>query len=167
MTFIYVLRFCTEQKLTLLQFTLLFSKLHFKDYNNYRKVNSFNDKFITKNLVEDLIDKGFIVSEANGQYSLSEKTLQIFVSKEEAMEQFLEAYPLVSFESRLTVDELAAHYINNIEYSRKEHQQVMKDLAYAIEINYELKNVETFIIEKKWLNLRIKRLYNGNVRKEQ
>jgi hypothetical protein len=159
MTFLFVLKFCNDHKISLTEFAFLFSKIHFNDYKQYVKINGYNDRLLTDAMLNNLVAKDFIFN-VHGKYFLTNKTKALFISKTDAIDELLTKYPIKEVYSRLTIDELSTQYVHKIEYSADEHKKVLLDVTYGVNNDYNFPSIETFIIEKYWLNLRIKRLYD-------
>ena len=155
--------FICKHKLTQGQFLLLY--LLFKkrlDLIQQYKSNFPADDgtMIGRYWVDDLVTKGFLVHE--GDYTdVSLLFKQQFCNKIDVAEELLKIYP-----STMVIDgkiipltaidtiEVANLYIDKILDNREEHEEVLKDIQYAVQNNMISMGIKKFIQSKYWLAIR-------------
>lgn len=155
--------FIIEHDLTQSQF--LFMLLLYKKDKKYivkykEKFASEDDTMIGKYLTNDLIKRGFIELKGKKQdrYDVTDIFKAIFVVGVTALEEILNIYPPFIENKEgvkiplVTVDKFvySLRYNVAINYSYKEHKEVLKDLKYATENDLVRFGVEKFIDSEYW-----------------
>jgi hypothetical protein len=158
--------FICEHKLTQGQFLLLF--LMYKErldlIQKYKQTFPADDgTMIGRYWLDDLITRGFVAKEDN-RTKVTVLFKQQFCNKIDVAEELLKAYP-----STLEIDgkiipltaidtiEVANLYIDKILDNREEHEEVLKDIQYAVQNNMINIGIKKFILSKYWLAIRKKR----------
>lgn len=158
--------FICESGLTQNQFLLL--------YLTYKKrldlILKYKQRFPTEDgtmigkfWIDDLVTKGFIVMEGN-KGTITLKFKQIFCNKIDIAEELIDAYPsTMEIQGKIVpltaidIIVVADLYIEKILDNRQEHEEVLKDLAYAVKNNMINVSIKNFILGKYWLSIRKKR----------
>lgn len=166
------INFIVKNKLTQSQFVFLYL-LQRKRYDLlklYAEANPSTDgTAIGKVLRDDLLARGFIIKlderEVANSYQIGQPFKLIFVDKFEAANELKELYPdfMISKGTRypltvVDVYELAPLYGERIGYEYAEHEEVKKDIAYAIDQNLISCKLENFVRSEFWKPLRKARL---------
>lgn len=163
--------FICKHKLTQGQFLLLF--LLYKEridlIQKYKKEFPADDgTMIGKYWLDDLITRGFLAKEGK-HTKVTVLFKQQFCNKIDVAEELLRVYP-----STLEIDgkivpltaidtiEVANLYIDKILDNREEHEEVLKDIQYAVQHNMINIGIKKFILSKYWLAIRQKRKTTDN-----
>ena len=167
-----------EHKLTQQQFLLMYIiyKRRLDLLVAYKQAFPSDDgTMIGQYMVKDLIDRGFIeiriniphlkpytefTSNTSEQLStavITNKFLDLFIDRDEAITELLSIYPLYKTIniSEFTLRDL---YIDAIVELQDEHNEVIKDIKYAIANYLSFCPIDEFIKSKAWLIYRSKRL---------
>lgn len=167
------LDFIIDNKLTQQQFLLLhlLFKKRWDLIKRYKEVFPTNDgSIIGKDMTQDLIDKGFmahtidskggihiklskefIASYTNDAYIADDvySTYPSFYEDEQGIKYPLTNYDRMSF---------AKIYQSKINYSQKEHEEILKDIEFGKENNLIKIKIGNFLTSEYWKNLRVLRL---------
>ena len=115
---------------------------------------------ISKYQINDLIRREFIIKTKTG-FKLGKKFLEIFVDSDLATEEIYELYPpfierngvsipLTTMDRRL----FGKIYINKIKGSYDEHEEIKKDIQYAINYGLISTGIEKFLTSEQWKTFR-------------
>ena len=159
---------CVHYKITLEQFlTLYLIKGHKTEtIRLYARAFPFkNGAFLDDKQKQDLINRNFLVKTEKG-YTLGTAFDEVFINKDSAGEQLWEAYPgfMKGNDGRLIplatmgVTEVSHIYWHAINGVRKEHEEVLLDVAYAIENNMLTFGIRKFLETGYWKKFRELRL---------
>jgi len=130
-------------------------------------------KFLSKIELEDLLSKGFVIKvDSNGNvndYLLGNTFKSIFIDKHIATDELLNLYPPYMIDNGKKMPltmwdkyELMNTYAQRIGHSVEEHEEILKDLQYAIDNNLIRYKIESFVRSEQWTHIRKLRL-NTNV----
>lgn len=110
--------------------------------------------------MKELEDKGYLVKMPNG-YVLSKKFKELFVDKHIATEDIFRIYPTYLYHQGVQIpltgmdrNVFANLYIDFIHGSLDEHNEVMKDIKYAVEKGMLNMGIEKFVKSQHWKALR-------------
>lgn len=174
------LNFIVKNKLTQQQFLFLFL-LKLKEVDQPKAVeliklykNAFpsekDDRFLSKELMDDIVRRGYVIREVEGRtdfnnYTLGTKFANIFVNEYEAGNEFWDKYPPMISSAGQTFpmklmdkNEFRKLYWKAINGNKQEHEEVIKDLDYAIEKSLIRGKIENFLKSEQWLEIRKIRL---------
>ena len=156
--------FLTEHDLT--QDQLLFLMLlHFNRIDLIRKYKkSFPNEegtMISKYLINKLEEKEFIRRE-EGNLFIGDKFLNLFVNERQATDEVYDAYPVFILSDKgvniplKTMDKeiFKKIYIGKIQGSVKEHNEVLKDIAYGVGHDLLKMGINKFLVAEHWKSLR-------------
>lgn len=164
--------FIVKNNLTQTQFLFLYL-LHFERYDLMKKYMSKfpteDGTFLGIGLREDLVNRNFIIKTSEeataSSYKIGEAFKDIFIDKIVAGNEFWDLYPIyvMSNGKRLPLNLMDKYdfyrlYGQRINYQRKEHEEVMKDLQYAIDNYLIFGKIETFVKSEQWQSIRKIRL---------
>lgn len=132
-----------------------------------------NGKFLSTIELEDLIAKGFISRVTNNgnvnDFILNDSFKRIFIDKHVATDELLDLYPsfMVDNGKKMPLTlwdkfELMNTYAQRIGHDLAEHQEVLKDLQYAVDNSLIKYKIESFVRSEQWKHIRKLRL-NINV----
>ena len=160
-----------EHKLTQQQFLLMYIiyKRRLDLLVAYKQAFPSNDgTMIGQYMVKDLVERGYIemrtmdttvtTTADTAPYAvISNKFLDLFIDRDEAITELLSIYPLYKTIniSEFTLRDL---YIDAIVELQDEHNEVIKDIKYAIANYLSFCPIDEFIKSKAWLIYRSKRL---------
>ena len=110
--------------------------------------------------INDLMNKKFIIKTKTG-YKLGRKFLEIFIDADKATEEIYKLYPpfierngvnipLTTMDRRV----FAKIYINKIKGSYQEHEEIKKDIQYAINSQLIVTGIEKFLTSEQWKTFR-------------
>ncbi len=139
----------------------------------YKKTFSENNQMISKYLIDDLIDKKFLLVSHNG-YKLSDIFLDLFVHPDTAVDELYNEYPdFYITTSGVSIPLLGwdrhickSIYIPKIMGNLEEHRQVIQDIQYGTKNKLITMGINKFITSEFWKVLRKKRIESINVKKE-
>ncbi|MBS1960737.1 MAG: hypothetical protein JST04_00870 [Bdellovibrionales bacterium] len=158
---LYLLRWKEHDKDKALELIKLYKKAFPTD-------NSKN--FMGKEQFEDLIRRGFMTRIDPNRTDvdnlvIGEKFTHIFVDEYEAGNEFWDKYPpIITSEGRnypmkmMDKNEFRRLYWKAIKGNKEEHEEVLKDLDYAISKNLVKGKIENFLKSEQWLEIRKIRL---------
>lgn len=158
--------YCIELKLTSNQFLCL----HFLITQRSVKIAQFaktrkSKKFLSDNEKVDLINREFLIETTDGKYKVSDKFKDLYYDKFEGGNELFELYPGFIKTNNgmipataMDIIEFRVLYWNKINGSRREHEEVMKDVRYAIEHNLLRFGIEKFLKSEYWRKIRKLRL---------
>lgn len=174
------LKFIVEHKLTQQQFLLLYL-LRLKEVDKKQAIELIklyktafplegSNQFITKTLLADLIKKGFLIQIVPDRadidnYQIGSKFDDIFIDEYEAGNQFWNKYPaIITSDGRnypmkmMDKNEFRKLYWKAIGGDKDEHEEILKDLDYAILKNMIRGKIENFLKSEQWTEIRKVRL---------
>lgn len=168
--------FLERNKLNQAQFLLLYL-LYKKRYDlieRYKKMFPTPDNSAIGSIsFDDLLNRKFITEVNNkgvtpdsaAAYELTDKFTNIFIDKFECAKELWELYPsfVLSDGKRFPLtlcdeDKFREDYAKKINFSREEHDEVIKDLKYAKDNNLIKGKIDTFVASRHWLAIRKERL---------
>lgn len=119
-----------------------------------------DDRMISEYFIKDLIDRGFIVKTKTG-HKLGQNFLRIFIDANTATDEIFELYPpfirLNGVDVPLTTMDrkvFAEIYVKKINGSLEAHQEIMKDLQYAIDNDLIKTGINKFLTSEQWKGFR-------------
>lgn len=158
--------FICKHKLTQGQFLLLY--LIYKERLDliqlYKSTFPADDGTMIGRLwIDDLVSRGFLIKEGN-HTKVTLLFKQQFCNKIDVAEELLKVYPstteidgkIIPLTAIDTI-EVANLYITTILDNREEHEEVLKDIQYAVQHNMINIGIKKFIQSKYWLAIRKKR----------
>jgi hypothetical protein len=170
--------FIVANRLTQSQFFLLYSIYHAKKgvkeskeaieaLKKYKQAFPTGDNYIIgKTFTNDLLIRGFLIKlNEDGtinSYQLGKPFMNSFVDAIQATEEIFEVYPgfiqsNAGVKYPLTlVDriDIQKTYWKAIKGSQEEHEEVIKDIKYAVANDLPFGKLSTFIASQNWLNIR-------------
>ena len=161
-------KFITKHNLTQPQFLFLYL-MYRKRFDLMREyMNTFpsdDGSFLGKINRNDLILRGFIIKVGEGEsaadFTIGEDFKKIFIDRYEAGREVFEKYPpfMLSDGKRYPLTAMDTYefsnlYAERIGYDQAEHEEVKKDLDYAIENNLISCKLETFVKSEQWRSFR-------------
>lgn len=156
--------FLIEHDLT--QDQLLFLMLLY--YNRVDLIKKYKKNFpndegtmISVYLINKLEEKEFIKRTENGLF-LGDKFIDIFVDERVATDEIYDAYPVFAVSDKgvniplKSMDKRIFReiYIGKIQGSIKEHKEVLKDIAYAVENDMLKMGLNKFLVAEHWKSIR-------------
>jgi hypothetical protein len=165
------LEFCIEHSLTINQFIFLYTELFpLQDlYEKYAEKNGYKIddiyRTLSKELLKDLMDREFLIKKED-EYLFTEKFSVLYCDYKTLGNEIFSMYPAFAINSRNQrmplkgVDKyvVCKAYFNLIKGSKKEHDQILLDLEYAVENDYINFKIDKFILGEMWLDFRLMRL---------
>lgn len=156
--------FLMETGLTQAEFLFLF--LIYKE--DKKGIAMYKDRFPTEDgtmigklAIKQLKKEGWIDVDSKNQIEVTDKFLIHLVKDELALEELIEIFPPFYFNGKtniplVTVDKhiYSLKYGRKINYSFKEHQEVIKDLQYGINNNLITFGLAKFIDSDYWKSIR-------------
>lgn len=110
--------------------------------------------------MKELENKGLLVKMANG-YILSKKFKELFVDKHIATEDIFRIYPTFLYHQGVQIpltgmdrNIFANLYIDLIQGSIEEHEEILEDIKYAVEKGMLNIGIEKFLKSQHWKALR-------------
>lgn len=137
----------------------------------YKKKFSDNNQMISNYLINDLIEKDFLIVTHSG-YKLGIPFLDIFVDADIAVDELYKYYPdfyinnngvsipLLGWDRNICKN----IYIPKIMGNLKEHREILKDIEFGIKHKLLNIGINKFITSEFWKVLRKKRLENINIK---
>lgn len=159
--------FICDNNITQEQFLVLYLtyKRRLDLVEKYKQTFPNPDKtVIPKYWIADLVNRGWLVKTEKG-HDVSVTFKQLFCNKIDVAEELLSIYPstteidgkIVPLTAIDTI-EVADLYIDKILDNRLEHEEVLKDIKYAITHNLINLSLKKFILSKYWLSIRKRRI---------
>lgn len=172
------LRYIFKHKLTQAQYLFLYllctKKLSvIKEYKIHYP--SEDNTMLGKAMLQDLINKGFVIvhgdpNDANS-YEVTEKFRKLVLQDSmEAADEIWKIYPgFATIEGRETpltaMDKyrFAQIYVERINYSYEEHQEILKDIEYGRLMGLIRMKIQNFVESQAWEKIRERRLKDTSV----
>lgn len=179
--YIEYLNFIIDNKITQTQYMFMYL-LYYKDIDANtvicisKKYHNYIDekRLLSDFEKQDLIDREFVIKigEGNklGDYLLTDKFLSKFVDPYIVGNQIWDMYPAFSVSNTgvkfplkgMDKNQFRAIYSKQINYNSNEHNEVLKDLQYAITNNLIKVKIENFVKSELWKDIRNERIKNDS-----
>lgn len=161
--------FLIEHNLNQEQYLLL----HLLYYREFNLIKKYKEKFpkntnqlLSKEHIEDLLNRKYLIKVKNKGYVLGTKFTDIFVTPELAVDEIYEVYPAF-IKSDLGVDipltSMDKNIFKNIYIAKifgnvKEHKEIIQDIIFAKENNLIKIGINKFLTSEQWKSFRKQRL---------
>lgn len=157
------IEFIIEHKLTQEQYLLLQLLYEervdlIKDYK--QAFPNESGKMISDYLLKDLFNKEFLVKTTTG-FKLGDKFYDAFIDGHKATDEIYDLYPAFINHNGIDIPLIAMDkrvfreiYIKKINGSVKEHNEVKKDIQYAIDNNLIKTGLNKFLTSEMWKAIR-------------
>lgn len=168
--------FLRDAKITPGQYTFL-ATMYEKKYNLIYMLKEIRKNIVTKEELEDLIDRKFIYnwnpegSYALDQYEATQKFIDLYEGKAEwvCAEQFIDAFPrFININGKQVparncdLDVLEKSYYRKI-VKRGLHEEVMKQLLWAVDNHKVSMGIEKWFVSRQWEAIEEMRNFENNV----
>lgn len=155
--------FLHKTKLTPSQYAFL-AIMHEKQFKLIYKLKESNDKVVTKQEVQDLVDQGYIYNwndegvYALDQFEMTPEGIELFEKNCEwvCAEAFIKAYPRWLFiqgkqvpARSCNLEQLEREYYQKV-VKRGDHQRVMDQLLWAVKNHKISMGIEKWFLSRQW-----------------
>jgi len=166
--------FLIEHKLTQSQYLLL--QLVYENrldlIKKYKKAfPTDNGKMISDYLLKDLFARRFLIKTKTGGFKLGERFYSAFVDIHKATDEIFDLYPPFINNNGVDIPLIAMDrkvfkeiYIKKINGSLREHEEIKKDIQYAIDHNLIKTGINKFLTSELWKAIRKLRVADIKIR---